>query len=968
VEDFVPGGLQSQDDPAPGDIGPPPGHIPAAEPRLDGLPTWEEAHTTSIPTVRHVPKAAREDWARVLAAVVSEVCAEPANMDKWLLLYMLPRCVLAARPRQLGATGQSAAKLVRAACRRWLDGEAVELWQEEVGRKKKQAKAKEKGKRGRKKKQAQTEELLRTNQQRNIDRAKMLVAENQLSRAAQALISRGMDMSSAEALLAMQEKHPQVEVAAPPAEENSTPPIVLTSRQVYEAVRSFKAGTAAGPSGLRAEHLKEAKGRGEGRGAAALGALTRLVNLMAAGKVPEGAAPFIFGANLFALLKKSGGLRPVAVGNILRRLTSKCIAYAVAGRAAQHLRPLQLGVGIRGGCEAVVHATRATLARPDLPPEEKWSLQVDFRNGFNENDRGHMMAEVRRHFPEVSAWVESSYGMASRLNFGSSTIFSTTGEHQGDPLAGLLFSLTLQPVLEMLQHIPGIILNCAFLDDVELVGTKEALMDAWDILEAEGVPRGLHLNQEKSLVSCPVHDPADQDPLERGVTRADDRGAKLLGAPLGNLEFQEEVLESRLATVEKLLQDLHLLEDPHVEYALLRSCYSFPKLAYTLRTVDTSQHKAFLYKFDAAVRAALERTLGTSLSPAQWDQASLPTGSGGLGLRRAAAHGAAAYLTSLGASGSLLQEIRGPEVEEEAPDTEEATRSLNDQLGDPLTYEEVRTQSQQAVSKLIDAEAASRLHLATTVVRDRARLNCVARDGAGDWLTALPSKQLGLHLRSGEFIFAVKHRLGLPVFREAGECPAQRCEAVSDVHGDHAISCAIGGERISKHNHVRDALFQAAQQAQLGPLKEPDGLLPGSDDRPADVLLPHWSNGRDVALDCTVVNATQATLVHRVAEDGSNAVRHAHEAKVRKYGDRCATEGIEFVPLAVDSFGGWHEVALETLTKLGRQLARVVGKPEEEQVRHLRQRLAVLLVRDNMAMLLSRSPAPPLPEVDGVME
>ena len=28
-----------------------------------------------------------------------------------------------------------------------------------------------------------------------------------------------------------------------------------------------------------------------------------------------------------------------------------------------------------------------------------------------------------------------------------------------------------------------------------------------------------------------------------------------------------------------------------------------------------------------------------------------------------------------------------------------------------------------------------------------------------------------------------------------------------------------------------------------------------------------------------------------------------------------------FAPLAVDSFGGWHEAALELLTKLGRQLA-----------------------------------------------
>ena len=57
-----------------------------------------------------------------------------------------------------------------------------------------------------------------------------------------------------------------------------------------------------------------------------------------------------------------------------------------------------------------------------------------------------------------------------------------------------------------------------------------------------------------------------------------------------------------------------------------------------------------------------------------------------------------------------------------------------------------------------------------------------------------------------------------------------------------------------------------------------------------------------------------------------------------------------FAPLAVDSFGGWHEAALELFTKLGQQL---------------RQRLAVVLVRDNMVLLMSRAPAHPPPEIDG---
>ena len=107
------------------------------------------------------------------------------------------------------------------------------------------------------------------------------------------------------------------------------------------------------------------------------------------------------------------------------------------------------------------------------------------------------------------------------------------------------------------------------------------------------------------------------------------------------------------------------------------------------------------------------------------------------------------------------------------------------------------------------------------------------------------------------------------------------------------------------------------QQAGLGPVREPDGLLPGSDDRPADLLIPHWSGGKDTALDFTVVNPLQGALVGRVAVEGGSGVDHAHMVKVRKHEQRCAAEGIHFLPVAVDTFGGWHPSALATIRKLG---------------------------------------------------
>ena len=111
-------------------------------------------------------------------------------------------------------------------------------------------------------------------------------------------------------------------------------------------------------------------------------------------------------------------------------------------------------------------------------------------------------------------------------------------------------------------------------------------------------------------------------------------------------------------------------------------------------------------------------------------------------------------------------------------------------------------------------------------------------------------------------------------------------------------------------------------------MKEPAGLLPGSDDRPADVLIPFWTNGQDSTLDVTVVNPLQAGLVVRASQEGQSAVESAHYGKVRKHEERCPNEGITFTPLAVDTLGGWHPVALATINRLGSQLAKNVGKEE----------------------------------------
>ena len=105
---------------------------------------------------------------------------------------------------------------------------------------------------------------------------------------------------------------------------------------------------------------------------------------------------------------------------MLRRLASKAAANAVATKAANYLSPLQLGVGVKNGCEAIAHAVR--LLQSQFP--EKYILQVDVINAFNCGDRLLAFEEIKEHFPELSHWVSSSYGVISHLLFGDFTLFS----------------------------------------------------------------------------------------------------------------------------------------------------------------------------------------------------------------------------------------------------------------------------------------------------------------------------------------------------------------------------------------------------------------------------------------------------------------------------------------------------------------------------------------------------------------
>ena len=142
--------------------------------------------------------------------------------------------------------------------------------------------------------------------------------------------------------------------------------------------------------------------------------------------------------------------------------------------------------------------------------------------------------------------------------------------------------------------------------------------------------------------------------------------------------------------------------------------------------------------------------------------------------------------------------------------------------------------------------------------------------------------------------------------------------------------------------------------------------MPGTDRRPADVFIPHWSAGKDAALDVTVTHPLQDLTRAGAAATPGHAMTVAYQRKMQGAAELCRQQGIAFLPLVAESLGGWHPQAEAEIKKLGSALARHTGQDEGECISHLFSRCALLLQRGLAALLLNRLPSHPPPEVDGV--
>jgi hypothetical protein len=326
---------------------------------------------------------------------------------------------------------------------------------------------------------------------------------------------------------ALRLKHPSRAVSdSLPPSPSCDSSLSLQQSDVMTAIKSFLPGSACGPDGLRPQHLKDLTSASAGEaGQRLLYRLTEFTNLCLSGRVPAVVQPVFCGATLCALNKKDGGIRPIAVGNTLRRMISKAACKAVTAKMAAYFIPVQIGFGVPRATEAAVHAARAYVA--SLQTGEG-VLKLDFKNAFNMVNRDSMFQIVREQLPELYSFVHMCYSSASFLNFGEFLLLSDEGIQQGDPLGPLLFCATsLKLARSMTSEF-----NTWYLDDGTIGGNVHSLLSDLETVRRVGPSIGLLLNEDKcEIITDDVSLVASLRAVMPNIRHIQCREAVLLGAP-----------------------------------------------------------------------------------------------------------------------------------------------------------------------------------------------------------------------------------------------------------------------------------------------------------------------------------------------------------------------------------------------------------------------------------------------------
>lgn len=598
-------------------------------------------------------------------------------------------------------------------------------------------------------------------------------------------------------------------------------------------------------------------------------------------------------------LDKNPGLRPIGVGEVLRRILGKSIASILKDELRSSIGPLQVCAGQEGGCEAAVHAIRRIFEQDDTEAV----MLVDAENAFNKVNREVFLHNIKVICPSISTYVHNCYQTKSRLFvIGGTELSSSEGTTQGDPIAMYVYAIATIPlIVKTVWHMDeskseGCAAKTAgYADDLFGAGSISGLKKMWDFIKIQGPKYGYHQQEKKTwLIVKPQHlQLATQIFSDTDINITSD-GRKHLGAAVGGATFRESYVQKK---VEQWVKEIKLLSKiafwaPQEAYTCFISGYKH-KLNYCMRTIPDIGEQ--LTKVDEVIITHFIPAITGGIKPSEEERSlfSLPPSMGGLGLPIFFNQAHVEFENSCLITGDIQEDI----ISQNIPGSDDTKNNMRKKKL------QIKKNKIQRNKELFEGLIRSSSH------RKRTLMQINSEKGASSWLTTLPIKDEGFQLDKQSFWDLLKIRYDHQLTKVPEKCA---CGSPFDL--THALSCKKGGFVSQRHNTIRDVTARLLQEVcsdvrvepPLQPLTGEDlteQTAIRTDEARLDVSArSFWVTGQRAFFDVRIFNP----IARRYSDLEMAKMYEINEKeKKRKYNERVQQiEHGSFSPLVFSALGG----------------------------------------------------------------
>ena len=503
-------------------------------------------------------------------------------------------------------------------------------------------------------------------------------------------------------------------------------------------------------------------------------------------------------------LDKSPGVRPIGVGEVLRRIIGKSITSSLHEDIIESAGSLQLCAGQPAGCEAAVTAMRSLFEED----ENDAVLLVDATNAFNVLNRNVMLHNIRSICPSIATYVYNCYNLPSRLFIvGGGAILSQEGTTQGDPLAMPIYAVGITPLMALLINENSTkAKHVAYADDIAGTGKIDVIRNWWNNILKNGPKFGFHPKPSKSwlIVKPKSYERALQVFKGTGVNITT-KGMIYLGSYLGNNSSKDEVIGEKIQEIKSELLELCQIAKTEPQSAYCAFATGFRnKFMYLIRTTPNITHH--LKEFDEILTNNFIPSLtdGRVISTNERKLLSLPVRFGGMGIPIFSDIAEQEYDFSKEVSSDLQSKIIN-QINEVDLDEVRLTKTKK------YKYSRKRNEFYQTILESLRNE----MNDEQRRCNDLAQMKC-----SSSWLTTLPSKDENFVLNKREFFNSISLRYRWQIKYLPSVCV---CGTKFDV--DHAMSCKKGGFVSYRHNDIRDIIAKSLDEVCTSVQVEPK-LIP----------------------------------------------------------------------------------------------------------------------------------------------